>query len=172
MRLLHTADWHVGKTMRGRSRADEHRAVLEEIVGLAVEHKVDAVLVAGDLFDTTAPPPEAEKIVYAALLALARSVPHVVVISGNHDNPRRLEAIEPLLELTNIHALPGVARPTEGGVLLLETPAGEPLRIALLPFLSQRAIVRADELMTATPPTTPPPTRTELRASSKSCVRA
>ena len=55
MKLLHTSDWHVGKAIRGHSRADEHRAVLGEIVGLAAEHSVDLVLVAGDLFETAAP---------------------------------------------------------------------------------------------------------------------
>ena len=143
MRLLHTGDWHVGKTLRGRSRAEEHEAILAEIVELVAENEVDAVLVAGDLFDTAAPTPEAERIVYGALLALARAAPHIVVICGNHDNPRRLEAIEPLLELTNIHALPALARPEEGGVLTLEIRERERLQIALLPFLSQRGIVRA-----------------------------
>jgi exonuclease SbcD len=146
VRLLHTGDWHVGRTLRGRSRADEHRAVLAEVVGIVREREVDLVLVAGDLFDTAAPTPEAEKIVYGALLDMARAAAHVVLIAGNHDNPRRLEAIEPLLELTNIHALPALARPQEGGVLRLEV-RGEPVAVALLPFLSQRAIVRADDLM-------------------------
>ena len=73
MRLLHTADWHVGRAIRGHSRADEHRAVLAEIAELADEHAVDVVLVAGDQFDTAAPSAEAEQIVYAALLDLART---------------------------------------------------------------------------------------------------
>ena len=60
MRVLHTSDWHVGKTIRGRSRADEHEAVLGEIVGIADAEAVDLVLVAGDLFDSAAPAPDAE----------------------------------------------------------------------------------------------------------------
>ena len=71
MRFLHTSDWHVGKAIRGRSRADEHAAVLAEIAGVADERDVDLVLVVGDLFDAAAPPPEAERIVYDALLRLA-----------------------------------------------------------------------------------------------------
>ena len=55
MRFLHTADWHVGKTLKGRSRLDEQEQVLREIVGIARAHEVDAVLVAGDLYDTAAP---------------------------------------------------------------------------------------------------------------------
>ena len=147
MRFLHTADWHVGKNLRGHNRADEHEAVLTEIVKLTAEQSIDIVLVAGDLFDSTAPTPEAEKIVYNALLALAGVSQHVVVIPGNHDNPRRLEAVQPLLKLTNIDVLPILVRPEDGGVITLETKGGESAQIALFPFLSQRGIIRAQELM-------------------------
>jgi exonuclease SbcD len=147
MRFLHTGDWHVGKTLRGRSRAEEHREVLAEIAAVARDRKVDMVLVAGDLFDGAAPPAEAEEIVYRALLDLSRASEWVVVISGNHDNPRRLEAVEPLMRLTNIRVLSKPARPSEGGVLTLQTKVGA-ASIALLPFLSRRSIVRADDLMT------------------------
>ncbi len=146
MRFLHTGDWHVGKTLRGKSRAEEHRQVLAEIADIARARKVDIVLVAGDLFDGSAPGPEAEEIVYRALLDLSRSSEWVVVISGNHDNPRRLEAVEPLMRLTNIRVLAKPARPSEGGVLALQTKVGA-ATIGLLPFLSQRSIVKADDLM-------------------------
>ena len=86
MKLLHTSDWHVGKAIRGHSRADEHRAVLSEIVGVASDHAVDLIIVAGDLFETAAPTAEAEKIVYNALLELSQTGATLAVISGNHDN--------------------------------------------------------------------------------------
>ena len=146
MRFLHTADWHVGKTLRGRSRADEHRAVLAEIAAIADERDVDLVLVAGDLFETAAPSPESEEIVYQALLALSKDR-EVVVVAGNHDNPRRLQAVRPLLGLANVHALAEVARPDEGGVLRFKVRSGEMANIIMLPFVSQRGIVRADALM-------------------------
>ena len=145
MRFLHTADWHVGKTLRGRSRADEHRAVLKEIATIADDRAVDAVLVAGDLFETAAPSPESEEIVYQALLALSKDRP-VVVVAGNHDNPRRFQAVRPLLGLANVHAWATVARPDEGGVFSFET-SGEKANIVLLPFVSQRGIVGVDALM-------------------------
>jgi exonuclease SbcD len=147
MRLLHTADWHVGRTIRGHSRADEHRAVLAEIAGLAEEHAVDVVLVAGDQFDTAAPSAEAEQIVYTALLDLAQTGVQVVLVAGNHDNPRRWGAITPLLARSDVHAAATVRRPETGGVLELATRCGQTARIALMPFLSQRSIVRAEHLM-------------------------
>lgn len=147
MRLLHTGDWHVGKTLRGRGRAEEHRAVLDEIVGIAREFAVDVALVAGDLFETSAPTAEAEDIVYSALLGLADTGARVVVVAGNHDHPGRLDAVAPVLERAGVYVAARVAPPERGGVLSVETAHGERLALALLPFLSQRGIVRAADLM-------------------------
>jgi exonuclease SbcD len=103
MKLLHTSDWHVGKSIRGASRAEEHTAVLAEIAGIAHREGVDLIVVAGDLFDSSTPAPESEEIVYRSLLALAKTGADVAVIAGNHDNARRLRAISPLLRLGNVH---------------------------------------------------------------------
>ncbi|MDQ4130016.1 MAG: exonuclease SbcCD subunit D [Actinomycetota bacterium] len=151
MRVVHTSDWHVGKTVRGRSRAEEHRAVLSEIAQLVLHEEADLVLVAGDLFDSSAPAPESERIVYQALLDFAATGAHVVVIAGNHDSPQRLSAVKPLLHLTTIHAGAHLTRPAEGGVLSIRTRTGEVAQVALVPFLSQRAIVKADDLMRLDP---------------------
>ena len=70
MKLLHTADWHVGKTIRGQSRLAEHRAVLADIVRIADAESADVVLVAGDLYETAAPNPDAEALVLKTLLDL------------------------------------------------------------------------------------------------------
>jgi exonuclease SbcD len=147
VKLLHTSDWHVGKAIRGHSRATEHVAVLDEIVGLAEQHSVDVVTVVGDLFDTASPTAEAEEIVYRALLALRRTGARVVVVSGNHDHPQRLAAVAPVLGALDVVVVPKPVRPDAGGVVELDLRGGERARLALLPFLSQRGIVRADELM-------------------------
>lgn len=149
MKLLHTGDWHVGKAIRGHSRAAEHDAVLAEITAIAAAEAVDLVIVAGDLFETAAPSPESEAIVYRHLLGLAATGAEVVVLAGNHDNPRRLAAVTPLLELGRVTLLAEPARPDEGGVVSFTTGAGERVNLGLLPFVSQRGIVRADELMGA-----------------------
>jgi exonuclease SbcD len=148
MRILHTADWHVGRLLRGRSRADEHAAVLAEIAGVAAAETVDLVIVAGDLFDTAAPSPESERIVYQALLDLAGTGASVVVIAGNHDSDRRLQAVAPLLDLGHVITRPVFARPDAGGVVTVTSRDGsETALVATLPFLSQRHVIRADDLM-------------------------
>lgn len=146
MKVLHTADWHIGRTIRGRSRHEEQAAVLEEIVELARSEEVDLVLVAGDQFDTSSPSPEAERLVYRTLLQMAEVAP-VVMVAGNHDHPRRLEAVAPLLELGRVTCVSTVAPADQGGVV---RPL-DSMRVAMLPFLSQRAIVRAADLMELDP---------------------
>lgn len=150
VKILHTADWHVGRGIRGRSRAEEHRAVLSEIADIAAAEQVDLIAVAGDIFDVVAPTAEAEQIVYEALLHLADVAP-VVLVAGNHDNPRRLQAVAPLLELGRVTVGATLARPDEGGVVRITTAAGETARIALVPFISQRGIVTASDLMQLDP---------------------
>ena len=119
----------------------EHEAVLAELADVARREKVDLVLVAGDLFDTSAPTPEAERIVYRGLLALSDVAP-VVAIPGNHDSDRRLSALTPLFNLARVTIRAGVsAEPVE-----VDTASGK-ARIACVPWLSQRYIVKAAHLM-------------------------
>jgi DNA repair protein SbcD/Mre11 len=146
MRLLHTSDWHVGKAIRGRSRAAEHAAVLAEIAGIAERESVDLVIVAGDLFDTATPTAEAERIVYRALLDLATGGRPVVVVAGNHDSAQRLGAVAPLSQASGITVASAIRPAAEGGVLDIEV-GGEVAQVALLPFPSQRYVVTADLLL-------------------------
>ncbi len=145
MKLLHTSDWHVGKSIRGHSRADEHRTVLAEMTTAAAEDAVDLIVVAGDLYETAAPSAESETIVNQALLDLAEVAP-VVAVAGNHDNPRRLAAIAPLLKLGRITMATTPRSPADGGVVTLSA-GGVEIDVALVPFVSQRGIVRAADLM-------------------------
>ena len=146
MRILHTSDWHVGKAIRGRSRAAEHQAVLGEIADVAERQSVDLAIVAGDLFDTATPTGEAERIVYRALLDLAAGGRPVVVIAGNHDSAQRLAAVAPLSEASGIHVASALRPPDDGGVLELDADGARAL-VALVPFPSQRYVVTADMLM-------------------------
>jgi len=146
MRLLHTGDWHVGKSLRGRSRLDEQAAVLGELVAVAEASDVGLVLVAGDLFDAPSPPPEAERLVYRTLLDLASGGRQVVVVAGNHDGPGRLAAVAPLAARAEVVVAAGVRPPAEGGVLHLDI-GGEAVRLALLPWMSPRYVVDAAALL-------------------------
>ncbi|MGW0479094.1 exonuclease SbcCD subunit D [Nonomuraea sp. NPDC003214] len=150
MKILHTADWHVGKVLKGRSRADEHRQVLRELVATARAEDVDAVIVAGDLFDTSAPTPEAQSLVLPALMALREDGRDVVVLAGNHDSAPLFEVYRPVLGALGLHVVGAFRRPDAGGTLSFTARSGEPVRLAVLPFLSHRYVVRAAEVLTGT----------------------
>lgn len=97
MKILHTADWHLGKRLEKFSRMDEQREVLEEIIQIAEDNDVDGVLIAGDLFDNFNPSTEAVELFYRSLKRLSNNGKRVVVaIAGNHDSPDRIEAPDPL----------------------------------------------------------------------------
>ncbi|MEO1017641.1 MAG: exonuclease SbcCD subunit D [Pseudomonadota bacterium] len=91
MRLLHTADWHLGRTLHGYPLLEDQAKLLTDITTAAVEFKADAVLVAGDVFDRAVPPPEAVEVLDEVLyrLIVEQRLP-VIMIAGNHDSPRRL----------------------------------------------------------------------------------
>jgi DNA repair protein SbcD/Mre11 len=152
VKFLHTSDWHVGKTLKGRDRLDEQKAVLAEIAGLAEANQVDAVLVAGDVYDSSAPSAPAQNLVVQALLRMRRAGAEVIVIAGNHDHGPTFEAYRPLMGEVGI-TLAGTARtPDKGGVVRFTARSdGADTQVAILPFLSQRWAVRAAEIVANTP---------------------
>jgi exonuclease SbcD len=147
MKILHTGDWHVGKVLRGRSRHEEHEAVLAEIVAVSDRERVDIVVVAGDLFESSAPAAAAQALVWDTLLALKETGAEVIVIAGNHDDAASFDALRPLAAAAGLRVLGRAVRPDEGGTFELVVRSNESARIALLPFVSQRSIVKADLLM-------------------------
>jgi exonuclease SbcD len=151
MRFLHTADWHVGKTLKGHSRLDEQEQVLREIVRVVREQELDAVLVAGDLYDNAAPSAPAQKLVVRTLMALAGSGAEVIVIAGNHDHAATLDAYRPFAGAAGITLVGSVRSAEQGGVVELMARTGEPVTVAVLPFVSSRYAVRAAELVANTP---------------------
>ena len=109
MKILHTADWHLGKLLEGRSRLEEQKIVMEQLVAMADERQADMVCVAGDIFDNGHPSAGAEALLYQTLKDLSNGGERLVVlIAGNHDQPSRLEAVIPLVR--------------EHGILIYGTP--------------------------------------------------
>jgi exonuclease SbcD len=103
VRLLHTSDWHLGRSLHGESLIEEQRAFLDWLVALAGERAVDAVLVAGDVYDRAVPPTDAVLLLDQALAAFARAGIAVVVSSGNHDSAIRLGFGSRLAASAQIH---------------------------------------------------------------------
>ena len=102
MRLLHTSDWHLGRAMAGHSRREEQIEFLDWFVSLAAELSVDAVVIAGDIYDRTVPSEDSVRMLNDALIRLRRSCP-VVLIPGNHDQAVRLGFAAELLATADVH---------------------------------------------------------------------
>ncbi|MFA7296938.1 MAG: exonuclease SbcCD subunit D [Dehalococcoidia bacterium] len=146
MRFLHTADWHIGRTMRGRSRASEFHDVLAELVEIARAEAVDAILVAGDVWDSAAPPPEADRVVYEALSEIVAHEIQVVLLGGNHDSSKKLEGLGLLAGRLGVHAQFKVLRPDQGGMVNIER-GDEVARIAAIPWMREGELVNAEQIM-------------------------
>jgi DNA repair protein SbcD/Mre11 len=112
LRILHTADWHLGQTLRGYSRAYEQQQVLDRLVELIEEKEIDTLLIVGDIFDSQHPSGEAQSLFYKTLARLHQTRPslNTVVVAGNHDAAGRLEAPHPLLAAFNVHVVGNVRR--------------------------------------------------------------
>lgn len=97
LRILHTSDWHLGKSLEGYSRLEEQELFLEDFIKVVEENDVDLVIIAGDIYDNSNPPARAENLFYRALNRISQGGKRgILIISGNHDNPERLVAANPL----------------------------------------------------------------------------
>lgn len=141
MRILHTADWHVGKKLWREERRDAQDA-LAEIVEIAREREVDAVLVAGDLFDRATPPLETLNVVIGTLLALAKTGAKIVAIPGNHDSPELFRILAPLLEPFGVNFVHKPLEPDQGGIVRVVSRDGKTtMRVACVPFIHETAVI-------------------------------
>lgn len=142
MRILHTGDWHFGKTLEGRSRLKEQEQFVDELVRLADEEKADAILMAGDVYDSVNPPAAAEQLFYEAVARLTSGGRPLVVIAGNHDQPERVASVSPLV---NGRGITLVGLPTSDIITIHAQRTGEIAKIAALPYPSES---RLNELFT------------------------
>jgi exonuclease SbcD len=151
MRFLHTGDWHVGKQLKGRSRHEEHAQALEQILDIARRERVDALLIGGDAFDQPSPAPECERLVWEMLARCCADGIAVVLIGGNHEHPRKLLALQALLDPLKVFVRPEPVGPTQGGVIELPSRDGAQIaQVAVLPFAAETKIAQASNLFDPT----------------------
>ncbi|MEB3256042.1 MAG: exonuclease SbcCD subunit D [Synechococcaceae cyanobacterium] len=134
MRLLHTSDWHLGRSFHGESLLEEQAAALERIVAIAAEAEVDAVLIAGDLYDRAIPPAEAVRLFDRTVRRLNEAGAAVVAIAGNHDSNVRVAVYDGLLATLGV-AIRGEVLRCDEPLLVAPRRGGAPVAIYPLPFL-------------------------------------
>lgn len=141
MRILHTGDWHLGRTLEGRSRFKEQEMFMDELVQLSHDQQVDMILMAGDVYDSVNPPAAAEGLFYETVARLNDQGCQLVVIAGNHDQPERISAVSPLVSQRGITL---VGLPASRSVTVDIARSGERAVIAALPYPSE---ARLSELL-------------------------
>ena len=118
MKIIHTADWHLGNTFHGHDRHDEQAYFLDHLVDLLKDEQPDALLIAGDVFDTSNPSAAAEKLFFDFLSHATAEVDglQIVVVAGNHDSAARLEAPSAMLSTHRVFVRGTVQRLPSGEV--------------------------------------------------------
>ena len=146
MKLLHTSDWHIGRTLYGKKRYEEFEAFLCWLGETIQQNEIDALLVAGDIFDTSAPSNRAQELYYRFLCRVATSsCRHVVIIAGNHDSPSFLNAPKELLKTLDVHVVGSATSSPEDEVLVLRNEQDVPeLIVCAVPYLRDRDIRLAE----------------------------
>ncbi|MFD0715077.1 exonuclease SbcCD subunit D [Paenibacillus sp. GCM10027626] len=135
MRILHTADWHFGRTLEGRSRLEEQAAFVDELTSIVRDEGIDLVLLAGDVYDSVNPPAAAEQLFYEAMARIAdggRTT--IAAIAGNHDHPERVAASSPLAARSGIRL---IGMPAAEPLVINIARTGEQAVIAALPYPSE-----------------------------------
>lgn len=144
-RILHTADWHIGRTLYAKKRYEEHEAFLGWLVETIRGRGVEVLIVAGDVFDTSTPGSRAQELYYDFLHAVSALCRHIVIIGGNHDSPSFLEAPRKPLEVLGVHVTGKCADDPADDVLVLENDRRVPeLIVCAVPYLRDRDIRRAE----------------------------
>ncbi len=153
MRFLHTSDWHLGQTLHSFERTYEHQRFLDWLLETIVAERIDALLIAGDVYDNANPSAASQKQLYRFLRQAKSAAPHlnIVIIAGNHDSPGRLEAPGPLLEEHEVSLVGNVQRDADGKIALermvlpLKDRDGAVAAWCLaVPFLRQGDVPRVD----------------------------
>lgn len=141
MRILHTADWHLGQHFLGKNRDDEHRLFLDWLLQTIQKYEIDILIVAGDIFDVANPPNSALRQYYNFLLNVREtSCEDVVIIGGNHDGVSTLNAPKELLATMNIHVVGGVTGNIDDEIKIIRRNGEVVAVIAAVPFLRDRDV--------------------------------
>jgi len=142
MRILHTSDWHLGQHFISKSRAAEHQAFIDWLLQQVTEQQIDAVIIAGDVFDTGTPPSYARKLYNYFVVEMSKRECQLVVLGGNHDSVSTLDESKSLLAYLNTHVIANVQGDLSEQILVLNDKSGAPGAIlCAIPFIRPRDVM-------------------------------
>lgn len=141
MKIIHTSDWHLGQFFYTRSRAYEHQCFLDWLLQQIADHQVDALIVAGDIFDTGSPPSYAREMYNHFVVALQQTGCQLVVLAGNHDSVAMLNESRELLACLNTRVVASAGKDVENQLVILNNHQQQPGAIlCAIPYLRPRDI--------------------------------
>ncbi|WOG28345.1 exonuclease subunit SbcD [Endozoicomonas sp. 8E] len=145
MRILHTSDWHLGQHFIGKSREPEHQAFIRWLLETVDENSVDAIIVAGDIFDTGTPPSYARTLYNRFIVNLQKTCcQQLIIVGGNHDSVSTLNESRDLLACLNTHVVGGVTENPEDQIVTLKNHQGEPgAVVCAIPFIRPRDVLES-----------------------------
>jgi exonuclease SbcD len=143
-KIIHTSDWHLGQYFMGKSRQAEHKQFLSWLISTAISNNVDAIIVAGDIFDTGSPPSYARELYNQFIVELQPAGIHLIILGGNHDSVATLGESKELLACLNTHVIPGALDDTSKQVITLCDASAQPQAIVCaIPYLRPRDILKS-----------------------------
>ncbi len=144
MKILHTSDWHLGQHFYGKSRIHEHQSFLNWLLEQAVERDIDAIVVAGDIFDTGTPPSYAREMYFDFISKISKINCQLIVLAGNHDSVAMLGESKSLVKSLSTRVIPAVTENIEEQVFILNNKNGEAgAVVCAIPFIRPRDIVKS-----------------------------
>jgi exonuclease SbcD len=148
MRVLHSSDWHIGQVLYGKKRDSEFHQFFDWLIKTIEEKKINVLLVAGDIFDTTTPSHDALKIYYSFLHRVSQTeCRHVVIIGGNHDSPSLLNAPSDLLKYLNVHVIGSPPKDPSDSILDLKDQSDSTeLIVCAVPYLRDKDVRESEEI--------------------------
>jgi len=151
MKILHTSDWHIGRSLYGRKRTAEFECFFDWLIETVRSEGIDVLLVAGDIFDTSTPSNQSQAMYYRFLCRVAATCcRHVVITAGNHDSPSLLNAPQGILRALNVHVIGCMTESPSDEIVLLSDVHEQPqLIICAVPYLRDRDIRRSEAGETA-----------------------
>lgn len=146
MKILHTADWHIGKKLHKHYLYEDFDLFINWLIKLITDKEIEAVLISGDVFDLANPSAEARKQYYRALLQLRKTNCQLIITGGNHDSPSMLDAPKEILNELNVTVIGGMPSKVEECLIPLQNKKGEnELIVAAIPFLRDSDLRSIDE---------------------------
>lgn len=142
MRIIHTSDWHLGQYFYGKSRANEHQQFLNWLLAQVTKHKVDALIVAGDIFDTGTPPSYAREMYFDFIAKITQLSCQLILLAGNHDSVAMLAESKQLLASLAVTVMPTISANIEEQVIAIKNKQGQPeALLCAIPFIRPRDVL-------------------------------